>query len=353
MTKVLRDKIITLLGAGFLGYYLSISLFRGIIGNNLLKILPPINDRHLPDDIYVNIMGALIFAILAYVLFNLIVEKRSLKLYKKGYLIAISLLIIAPLMIAGIFRVHAVSFVNKAEDTIPTRITIRSHSEGNSIMFSTSSSSSSGVSKSISVTEPFLGDFGREIREMELKEVVSSKEQKIDSDYLTMWISYEIDGKWYSKILSYGQGMFEEHVAGGRIAYYANPELESLLKEEFEESADINNYDHARVVNSVTINRENEAEEKKSIIASEEFQILVNSLRVENLIHQDTEGVKRIKAALDKDVPQEETNIYGIELLQKGSIKNRGSNFMVYDKINKTLMFEGKYYQVNLNDIGI
>jgi len=218
-------------------------------------------------------------------------------------------------------------------------------------MFAASTSSASGVAKSISVTEPFLDDFGKGIREMELKEVVSGEEQKIDSSYLTMWIRYEIDGKWYSKILRYGQGIFEEHVAGGKIAYYGNLELENLLEEAFEESADINNYDQARVINSVTINRGNEDEEKKRLLTPEDFQILVDSLRPENLIHQDTEGVKRIKEALKEWVPQEETSICGIELLQQGSSKNTGRNFMVYDKRTRTLMFEGMYYQVDLDDI--
>ncbi|AET68243.1 hypothetical protein Desor_2699 [Desulfosporosinus orientis DSM 765] len=350
MTKVLRDKIITLLGAGFLGYYLSISLFHSLIRNNLVKILPPINDRHLPD-IYVDIMGAAILAIFAYLLFNVVLEKRSFKLYKKSYLIAISLLIIAPLVIAGIFRVHAVSWVQKAEGTAPKEITIRTDREGDSLMFADGTSSASGVAKSIFFTEPLLDDFGKGIREMELKQVVSSEEQRMDSSYLTMWIRYEIDGKWYSKILSYGQGLFEEHVAGGRIAYYANPELENLLKKAFGESADINNYDRARVINSVTINRENGAEERKRFLTPEDFQILVDSLRPENLIHQDTEGVKRIKEALKEWVPQEETNIYGIELWQKGSDENMGQNFMVYDKRTRTLMFECAYYQVDLDDI--
>lgn len=350
MTKVLRDKIITLLGAGFLGYYLSISLLHSLIRNNLVKILPPINDRHLPD-IYVNIMGAVILAIFAYLLFNVVLEKRSFKLYKKSYLIAISLLIIAPLAIAGIFRVHAVSWVHKAEGTAPKEITIRTDREGDSLMFAADTSSASGVAKSIFFTEPLLDGFGKGIREMELKEVVSSEEQRIDSSYLTMWIRYEIDGKWYSKILSYGQGLFKEHAAGGRIAYYANPELENLLAKAFEESADINNYDRARVINSVTINRENGAEEKKRFLTPEDFQILVDSLRPENLIHQDTEGVKRIKEALKEWIPQEETSIYGIELWQKDSDENIGQNFMVYDKRTRTLMFEDAYYQVDLDDI--
>ncbi|EHQ91666.1 hypothetical protein [Desulfosporosinus youngiae] len=101
----------------------------------------------------------------------------------------------------------------------------------------------------------------------------------------------------------------------------------------------------------MTINRENGAEEKKRFLTPEDFQILVDSLRPENLIYQDTDGVKRIKEALTEWVPQEETNIYGIELWQKGSAENIGQNFMVYDKRTRTLMFEGAYYQVDLDDI--
>lgn len=350
MTKVLRDKAFTIIGAGLLGYYSSISLFRGLIRDNLLKVLPPINDRHLPD-IYGNIIGMVVFAILAYLLFNLIAEKRSFKLHKKSYVTAIILLILAPLMIAGVFRVHAVNLVAKMEGTTPVKVVIKPNSKGNSIMFATGSSSASGAGKSIYITEPYLEDFGRAIREMELKEVVDSEEQKQDSNYSTMWIDYEADSEWYSKILSYGQGMFEERVAGGRIAYYSNPELEDLLKKVFDESADINNYDRARVINSVTINKENKGEGRGKLLTPNDFRILVNSLKTDNLINQDTEGVNRIKKALEGWVPKEETNIYGIELFKKGSAQNVGQNFMVYDKLNSTLLFEDKYYQVDLGDI--
>lgn len=260
------------------------------------------------------------------------------------------MLIIAPFIIAGIFRVHAVSLVTKAEDTTPAEVNIGLGREGNSIMFATGSSSASGIEKSISVTEPFLDDFGKGIREMELKEVTLREERKSDASSLTMWIRYETDGKWYSKLLSYTQGMFEEHVAGERIAYYGNPKLEHLLEEALEESADIHHYDQAGVVNAATVNSEDEVQEKRPL-SPDDFQILVNSLKSENLIQQDTAGVKRIKEALEEWVPQEEANIYGIELLQKGFPENRGQNFMVYDKRTRTLMFEGKYYQVDLDDI--
>ncbi|KJS19186.1 MAG: hypothetical protein VR72_19390 [Clostridiaceae bacterium BRH_c20a] len=347
MKKVFQDKIIALLGAGLLGYYLGLSLFRGIIRDCLLKILPPINNRHLPD-MYFGIIGAVVAILLTYLLFNLVVEKKSFKIHQKSYLAVISLLIIVPLMIVGIFRMHAVSLVTKAESTIPTEITIRSNSTGNSLMFKTSSSSAGGVVKSIEVPEQYLADFGKLIRELGLKEVVSGKEQKFDQPYLTMWINYRrTDGKWYSKILSYDQGLFEEWVAGERLAYYKNNELEELLEKLLVDSKNINNYDQARIFNSMTMNERTE----KNILAPKDFQVLVNSLKPENVVQQDTEGVARIKAALEDWVPEEETNIYAIELLQKNSPKKVGQNFMAYDQLTHTLMFEGKYYKVDLTKI--
>ena len=89
MKKVFQDKIIALLGAGLLGYYLGLSLFRGIIRDCLLKILPPISNRHLPD-MYFGIIGAVVAILLTYLLFNLVVEKKSFKIHQKSYLAVIS-----------------------------------------------------------------------------------------------------------------------------------------------------------------------------------------------------------------------------------------------------------------------
>lgn len=345
MTKTLRDKIIAVLGAGLLGYYLSLSLFRGIIWSTLLNVLPAINDRHLPD-IYLGIMGAVIAGLLAYILFNLYIEKMSFQNHKKSYLTAIALLLIAPLMIAGIFRVHAISLVTKQEGTTPTQVTIRLDSEGNSIMFATSDSSAGGIDKSIFVTKEDLDDFGQGIRDLEFMEVLE-REKSMDTPYLTMWINYKADGKWYSKIMRYNQGMFSESVAGQRMAYYTNPQLEQLIEKLILDTADINNYDQGRVFNSVTFNEELEPTE----ITGEDFQRLVGALKTENLIQQDTEGVKRIKKYSEVWVPKEVTDIYGIELWQKSSERNMGRNFMVYDNLTKTLMYEGKYYQVDLSEL--
>lgn len=337
MNKKFRDKIIAVLGAGLLGYYLCLSLFRGIIWNSLLKILPPINNRHLPD-IYLGIIGAVVMALLGYLLFNIMVEKRSFEQYKKSYFVTIILMIILPLMVAVTFRVHAVYYVTKAESNIPTDITIRLNKTGNSIMFKINEASANGVAKSIEIAQPYLADFGREIRNLELKEVVNGRNQKFDYSQLTMWISYRASGKWYSKILSYDQGMFEERVAGERWAYYNNSELEKLIEKVVKDSTNINNYNQARIFNSAHIN-------EKSELSEENFRTFVSFLNPEYLIQQDTEGVLRIKKALEEWVPKGETNIYVIELIQKDSPKGRGKNFMVYDNLTQTLMFEGKYYQ--------
>jgi len=343
MTKVVRDKIIAVLGGGLLGYYLGLSLFRSIIGKNLMQILPPINNRHLPNE-YPGIMGAVIALLLTYLLFSRFVERKSFTGYKKGYLAVLVLLILVPSMVAGIFRFHALSLVTKAESTTPTEIVIRSDRIGNSIMFRTGSSSAEGVAKSIAVPKQYLEDFGKMIRELKLKEIVSGKDQKFDRPYLTMWLDYRVNGKWYSKILSYDQGLFEEWVAGERLAYYENNQLEELLEKLLVESRNIDIYNQAKIVTSSTVNTGEE-----NFLTQEDFQMLVSSLKPESLIHEDTKGVLRIKAAFEDWVSEEETNIYAIELLQKES--TRGQNFMVYDRLTKTLMFEDKYYQADLTQI--
>ncbi|NMA01535.1 MAG: hypothetical protein GX923_03085 [Clostridia bacterium] len=348
MTKTVRDKLIAVLGAGLLGYYLSLSLFRGLIWDGLIKFLPAINSRHLPDKIYIGLLGAVVGGIVTYILFNLYIERRSFKTHKQSYLIALVLLIIAPLLIVGIFRVHALSIVTKQEGTTPTQVTIRVDDVGNSIMFATSSSSAGGIDKSIFVPEPYLDEFGQRIRDLKFVEVLE-REKQMDTPYSTIWINYRAEGKWYSKIMRYNQGLFSEAVAGQRMAYYTNPQLEELIERLMLDAADINNYNQARIYNTLTFN---EKLEPKKIIG-EDFQRLVGSLRPENLIKQDTEGVKRIKSYQERKqwVPKEERDIYGIDLWQKGSEGNMGRNFMVYDKLTKTLMFEGKYYQVDLGNL--
>ncbi|NLW24368.1 MAG: hypothetical protein GXY91_03850 [Clostridia bacterium] len=349
MSKIVRDKIIAVMGAGLLGYYLGLSLFRGLIWSNLIKILPPINHRNLPD-IYLGIIGAVVTGVLVYLLFTLLQEKRSFKKKKKKILIATALLIIAPFLVAGIFRIHAVSLVNKAESSTPKAVRISLDTEGNSIRFATSSTTASVLDKSFYlINSNKLDVFGKAIQAMELQEVVSSKEQKQNTHEVVMWIEYDANGKWYSKIVSYGQGLFEESVAGGKLAYYTNPQLEEFLNKLFTEAADINNYDRARVVNSVIMNKEDGSEEK--ILAFEEFQILVNAINPDCLLQEDTEGVKRIKNVLKEPVPQEDRNIYAFEIFQKDSNENKGRNFMVYDNLTQTLMFENKYYHVDLSDI--
>lgn len=124
--KIAKDKLANIMGAGLLGYYLAISIFRDIIRYGLDIALPPINNRHLPQ-YYVGFEGAAIALIIAYLVYTAMVEKKSMKQFKRKYIKALGLLIVLPILIAGAFRLDAVSYVRRAESTTPTKIHIETN----------------------------------------------------------------------------------------------------------------------------------------------------------------------------------------------------------------------------------
>lgn len=347
MNKFIRDKTIAVLGSGLLGYYLAISIFQDIIWHRiLLKVLPPINSRHLPQG-YVGLFGALIALVLGYLLFTSIIEKKSFTSHKKGYLVAIGLLVILPLLTISAFRLHGVSWVKRAEATAPTEISLRADGVGSHIMFELNSSQASGISKSLSVEPEDLSAWGKMIENMELKEVVAENQPQQEPRVATMFISYRVSGKWYSKIVTYQGGLFEEWIANNRRAYYENSELEKAIRELFKEAGSIEYYNQAKIINSEIVR----GKKPEATLTAEQFAQLTSTINEGNRLIPDSDIIAKFQDLFENGVKKEDTGIYALHLLKNNNSNRSTDNFMIYDKNTTTLMFEGVYYKIDLNTI--
>lgn len=349
MNKLRIDKIMILLGIGLLGYYVGLSLLGGIYRSSLWAVLPPINNRHLPD-FYPGIMGAVVAITLGYIIYTRYVEKKALTDNKRGYTIALTLLLVLPLVALGAFRVHAVSIVSEAEKTTPTSFHLNLLEAQNSVMFETSPNSATGFNKSIRINadDNWLEAIGNAVREMEIVEVAGSNTQ---SRGATIWLRYEVNGRGYSKILGYGDGIFTESVANHKTAHYQSPDFEQLLAELLAEAGNLEHFTQARVWNSQLIgpDRENSPIQLKE----DELTILINVIKKENLIAPDEEVKRKFTKALQEPLTKENANIYAIELSTDYQAEFQVKNFMVYDYDSKILLFDGKYYQFDLSEIAI
>jgi hypothetical protein len=340
--KIAKDKLAIIMGAGLLGYYLAISIFRDIIRYGLDIALPPINNRHLPQ-YYVGFEGAAIALIIAYLVYTAMVEKKSMKQFKRKYITALGLLIVLPILIAGAFRLDAVSYVIRAESTTPTKIHIQTHE--NILFMAEDGNSGTGFPKTVMVDERNLKAAGEMIRKMRLLDVVdeksANKNSSSDMKEYAIFIQYTINGKWYSKILTYKDGIFEERVGieGNRMARYESRELEDFIKKEISNASDINYYNKAMVADYKTI----EKPEEQIVLEGANFEKLRNAINANNEIKPGSPGTERIAEALKNGIRKEEKDIYAIRLML---ITSDTSNFMVYDDIPKVLYFEGKYYRV-------
>ncbi|UNC93155.1 RNA polymerase sigma factor [Candidatus Contubernalis alkaliaceticus] len=196
-------------------------------------------------------------------------------------------ILIFPLLIIGSFKVHAVSYVNKAESTIPTNFSIGLNEP--EIMFEISTNSATGFSKHIFEvrSEEHRESMGNSVREMKLKEVGPGN-KGIQGAEATLWLTYEVRGKRYSKILAYKKGEFIENVTSQKLAYYESPELEQLIKDITAEAGKLENYSHALVENSRSITS---GENHKSLahIEPEEFHLFKEfvSPEIELLPHRE------------------------------------------------------------------
>lgn len=337
--KASKDKLIAIFFGGFLGHCLSKFVFDGILWEFFTSVLPPINERHLSIDIYLGLLGALIGAISAYILFSLFVDKMSFSSHKRQYVISIIMLVVVPLILLWVFRYNAVSYVYSAENTAPTKINIVSFDVPEaSIMFNQNSNSATGFRKQIVVEEDLLEEMGNQIRKMKIDEVVDDG-TKLSRLVKTVYIDYRVNDKWYSKILNYENGLFEESVANHRLVYYKNSELERLIQKSIKRAADIDIYNEATIYN-----HESMGDGKK--LSKDEFSKLVSILN--NSTVEEPKRIENIKTAFKKGVSKGETHICVIELAQDET-RDNNRNFMVYDDINKVLFYEGKYYDADLD----
>jgi len=351
--KIAKDKLAIILGAGLLGYYLAISIFGDAIMHGLYMVLPPINNRHLPQ-YYVGFEGGAIALTIAYLAYTAMVEKKSVKQYKRHYIAALGSLIVLPILIAGAFRLDAVSYARRAESTTPTDIRIDAHESRILFLTGNDGSSGTGYSKTVVIDETNLKAAGEMIRQMRFLGVTDEtgehKDAARDVIEYPVFIDYTIDGKWYSKILTYKDGIFEESIGlyGNRMARYESQELEALIEKEKTAAGDINYYNRATVADFKTI----ENPEEQITLEGADFQKLRGVINNKNEITPGSTGTERIDEALKKGIKQDEKDIYAIELLRTGSeteVTDKvtgSSNFMVYDDVFKVLYFEGKYYHV-------
>lgn len=341
MNKMSRDKILAMAGGGLLGYYAALTIFRSIIWYGLLWVLPPINDRHLPGG-YVGMMGAAIGVVFAYLLFAVAVEKKPFHSNRKLYVSALTLLVIVPLAIAGLFRWHAVSWVQAAENTIPTEIRISLNAPDSGIMFKTGENSASGIRKEIALNSAEREAMGELLRKMELRQVVS-QEERYDNEG-TIWIDYRAKGKWYSKILNYGEKVFQEQVAHNRTGVYQSEELADFLSTKLQDLADLNYYDQVKLMNTRTVNDGRQEIDLPGGVLTAMTAIIT----AENEFRPEAGLQSMYEDNLRNWVKQGDHDFYALHLLKEEDSKQKTGNFILYDQASKTLCFEGKYYKADL-----
>lgn len=343
MNKFTRDKIFSTIFGGIFLYYATISFLRSPLQSLFVSILPPINNRNLPFDLYLGGYGALTGAVLVFIIFSLTIEKKPFNSYKKQYIIAVLILIMIPLIMMFAFRIHAVNYVTQAERTTPTDMRIHLRAPGTSIVFNVSPNCATGISKNVGVEEDLLEEIGQEIRDMKLKEV--AQDNYIEGDCETLFIDYQIKGKWYSKILRHRNGVFEERVANNKYAIYESKGLQELIEKSISRAGDLASYNKG-IINDY----ESETSHKKGEELSEQdLKRLIESVITARKIDENHEDTSGIKTALEEGISQDMNNLYAISLIKRDE-RNRGSgNFMVYDNINRVIFFEGIYYDVDLN----
>lgn len=341
MNKMNRDKILAMAGGGLLSYYAALTLFRGIIWDGLLRVLPPINERHLPGG-YVGTVGAAIGVLLALLIFTVAVEKKPFPANRKLYVGTLTLLVIVPLAIAGLFRCHAVTWVQAAEKTIPTEIRISLNAPGSSIMFKTGGNSASGIKKQIALNSAEREAMGVLLQKMELRKEVSL-EERYESE-ATIWINYRVKGNWYSKILNYGEKVLQEQVAHKRTGVYQSEKLTDFLSTKLEDFADLNNYDQVKLMNSQTVN-----DDRREIdLPGGVLTAMTAIITAQNEFRPEAALQSRYEDNLRNWVGQGNHDFYAIHLLKEEDSKHRTENFILYDWSSKTLCYEGKYYQADL-----
>jgi hypothetical protein len=351
-TSLKRDKLLAVAAAALLGYYLGLSLLHAPLWQLLLGLLPPINNRHLPTH-YPGLIGAALLGAAAYLLFTAGVERKPFRTARRQYAAGLTLLVALPLLIAGAFRLQAAGYVAAAERTVPTdiHVTLSPRTPGSQIMFRTSPDTATGVPKSASVPAADLPRWGELIRELKLQEVVG-REKALPEPRLTLWVNYHVQGRWYSKILNYHQGIFEEEAAGERRARYVNEELARALEDLIKGAGDLSRYSSAQVYNTRT--KVERAEPGR--IQGAAFTALVQAVQAARAVDPAPAVAARFAGWLRSGVPEGETRAWAVLFLTAPDTspttrtrRSQGSTFLVYDAPTKIFYFEGRYYQADLS----
>jgi hypothetical protein len=329
-----------------LGYYLAVSHFRAVIWIDFLqRTLPPINDSLLPT-FYVGFIGAIFGLFFAYILFNWLVEKKYWRTNKKNYIAAACLLVLALSLVVGIFRLHAVATVTNAQKTSPAEIRINFIGAGGSIIFETGPDSTSEIGKWVTVGTICLGQMGRALQDMERLDVLGRGCPPPPAGQ-TMAVFYRPKGKFYTRMIACGEGIFSERVTGNRIVLYRSEALERLLAQLSASAGKLEQFNQARLINSENILDP----EKQPVLSGEVLRQLFGQIHEDSAITPDAGMVERFLDLEQNGVRQGDTGIYVLQLDTGSSPTGQYQNFMVYDSLIEILKYEDKYYRVNLNGI--
>ncbi|SNS11644.1 hypothetical protein SAMN05446037_1004150 [Anaerovirgula multivorans] len=357
--KIKIDKIVALGGSGLLGYYLGLSMFRGILWNMLLWALPPINTRHLPT-FYTAIMGAIIGASIGYLLYTKFIEKCSIKKCKKQYALGITALLLLPLITIVSFRIQAVNYVRTAEAANPTGFDLHFEEPRVSFLITEdhggSSSTSFGKNIRVQNEEVLLDQFGAALRQLELVEVSDQSQNMPNRHQGTIWIDYRSTGKWYSKILSWRDNGFEESASHQGRLLYKGAELETVLGDIDAQLSNLTNFTSAEVLHTSLIDGNSNQVNR---IPLGNFQFLLDSIQEDNIIVPDSDVVSSFEARVkdNQNITKKDINYYAFSLKNQPSNTNSLEvailleNVILYDDVLKIAWFEGEYYKVDLSSI--
>lgn len=351
--KIKIDKLVAVGGSGLLGYYMGLSIFQGIFWRWLMAVLPPINDRNLPRN-YTGFLGFSIAAALCYIAYTWFVERQPVAKNKRQYFYGTAALLLLPTLLLFAFRLHAIGFVRAAEATTPTELGMRYQQMSAGFSLTDSSAIFLGKSVELRMDEEYLAELGKGIQAMKIENIIERGEMGIRNPEATLWLSYDYNGRWYSKIISkYDNGFFES-IGGGRQVLYGSEALEAFMHRLNIELGDINSFTEAKVYHTSLI----EGAEFKEIEAMSESELgqLKEEIKVDNRYQPDNEIVEAFSEIINERdyIDRNQTHLYVIALKRQIIDNNRSlsfENFILYDDNLKLAFFNGEFYKFDIGPL--
>ncbi|SCY90654.1 hypothetical protein [Alkaliphilus peptidifermentans] len=338
------DKLIVLAALSLLGYYLGLSIFRAPVHRLLLNVLPPMNTRHLPM-YYSGIFSIVIVASLGYLLYTGLLERHSFKDCKTQYIGGVISLLFLPIIVLGIFRIHAIGIVKSAEATPPTGIIIAIHEADASFRITETSGIIYGKSIELLEDTEILIDIGNAIQELKIDEVVNRNK----SGDATMWLTYASQkNKWYSKIINYDEGKFLESTQNANTVRYEGNLLAEIIDDQILEVGELDNFHQGRLIHMDWVEGGGKDEYN---LSDEDYQLLISLMMDNKLITPEASIVALFNHLLTNGITPQDNHIYVIQLLSDQSDGRRLQNFIIYDDKLKVLRFEGEFYSSDLEKI--